>query len=321
MRGSRGLLLAASLALLPGAASAAPYTVITYNLGLLEVFGSDFVPAVNARTLAAPAALSALASTMNPRLILLEEVWADAAADSISRALSALGYAAVRPNVHTAIGLTSGLLLLVRAPLRVDEWKFTPFSRTTFVDSFARKGVLEAVIEDPADGTRVALVATHTVAVDTDGGQPKDRSQLDAILAQADQVRAAVSSRSSGGALPVVLLGDFNVGPGYVDDAWRRFIGLEGLHEATGTGPASRVTWDPGNPLVRYGGYPREPAAWIDHVLVMDGGGKVWTTRSVQVLMQEPIADLSFTPRGGAPVHIPLSDHYALAAELELSAE
>ena len=199
-------MLLIGLATFPSSAFAEPYTVVTYNLGLLRVFGSDYVPEVEARTRAAPSALSAFVAAEKPRVMLLEEVWEDAAADAISKALAPLGYSAVKPNVRSIIGLTSGLLLLVKEPLRVAEWKFTPFSRTTFIDSFARKGVLEAVLEDPSAGARFAVVGTHTVAVDTNNGQPKDKGQLDAIFAQADQIRAAVIARSSHAGMPVLLL-------------------------------------------------------------------------------------------------------------------
>jgi len=47
--------------------------------------------------------------------------------------------------------------------LKVVDWKFTPFVKTTFTDSFARKGVLEATIENESDGTRFVLVGTHTL--------------------------------------------------------------------------------------------------------------------------------------------------------------
>jgi endonuclease/exonuclease/phosphatase family metal-dependent hydrolase len=322
MRASRLAVLILGAAVLPSAAFAEPCTVVTYNLGLLRAFGSDYVPAVEARTRAAPAALADFASREKPCLMLLEEVWEDAAADAISRAAAPLGYAVVRPNVHSIIGLTSGLLLLVKDPLRVVDWKFTPFSRTTFVDSFARKGVLEAVIEDPASHARFAVIGTHTVAVDTNNGEPKDKAQVDAILSQADQIRGAVSARSSGGSLPVLLLGDFNVGPGYVDAVYRRISSLEGLRESAEAlaGGAPFVTWDPGNPLVRYGGYPSEPPAGIDHIFLLDGVGLHWTTRAARVAMQDPQPGVALTPKGSTvPIPCPLSDHYAFVAEVDLS--
>lgn len=311
-----------SLVFLPAPLFAEPYTIVTYNLGLLRVFGSDYVPAVEARTRAAPAALSAFVAAEKPEVMLLEEVWEDAAADAISKALAPLGYTSVKPNVHTILGLTSGLLLLVKMPLHVAEWKFTPFSRTTFIDSFARKGVLEAVLEDPSTAAWFAVVGTHTVAVDTNSGKPKDQGQLDAILSQADQIRAAVAARSARAGLPVLLLGDFNVGPGYVDSVYRRISSMEGFRESgqTVASAAAAVTWDPGNPLVKYGGYPDEPPAKIDHIFLLDGGGARWTPTAVRVVMSDAQPGLVLTPKGSTTqVPIPLSDHYAFLAEVDVS--
>jgi hypothetical protein len=313
-----------AFALMPGALFGAPYTVATYNLGLLRVFGSDLVPAVEARSSAAPRALAAFVTSIKPEAMLLEEVWEDTAADAITKELTPLGYAATRPAIHGILGLGSGLLLFVKAPLRVTDWTFTPFAHSTFTDSFVRKGVLEATVEDADTGTRFALVGTHTVAVDTNNGQPTDRSQMEAIMSQVDQVLAAVSSRSGHGQLPALLLGDFNVGPGYADTAYKRITSLDGLRESGEVlfPGAPLVTWDPGNPLVKFGGYPNEPAAKIDQIFVRNGGGRHWVPTAALVDMRDPIQGLTFTPKGAvSPIPIPLSDHYAFVAEVELAPE
>jgi len=107
-----------------------------------------------------------------------------------------------------------------------------------------------------------------------------------------------------------------------VDSVYNSFSGLEGLREsgeALDSVP-SLVTWDPGNPLVKYGGYPNEPPAKIDHVFLLDGGGARWTPTAVRVVMNEAQPGLALTPRGSAEqIPTPLSDHYAFLAELDLS--
>ncbi len=314
-------LLAAGLVFLGAAAAPAQsYKVLTYNVGLLRAFGSDLVPIVEARAAAAPAALAKLASETAPQVILLEEIWRDPYAKAIGAALAPLGYAAIMPDVHSIIGLSSGLLLLVHAPLSVVDWSFTPFTKTTFFDSFARKGVLQVTLKDGSTGARFVLVGTHTVALDTNNGVPKDKAQVVAELAQIAMVRAALASRSQDGALPALVMGDFNVGPGYVDDAYKAILGNGGLVEAgavSGAGPFT--TWDPENPLVKYGGYPSEPAAQIDHVFLQDGGGAAWSVQGVQVVMKDPVPGLQLVPKHQkAAVPTPLSDHYAFLAEISL---
>jgi endonuclease/exonuclease/phosphatase family metal-dependent hydrolase len=316
--------LAAALAAGSVASVAAePIRVLTYNVGLLKVFGSDKVPIVDARAKLAPAELARYAAQDDPTVILLEEIWQDSYARDIAGVFAGLGYASVQPDVHTIVGLNSGLLLLVKRPFAVVEWKFTPFARTTFIDSFARKGVLEAVIEDTTTAARFALIGTHTVAVDTNNGTPRDRAQVDAVMAQAAQIVKALESRSAGGSMPVLALGDFNVGPGYADAAYRAIADTRGLREAGEAmfPGAPLVTWDPGNPLVKFGGYPEEPAAKIDHIFFRDGASLSWTPVSARVVLTGTVEALRVSPpKGGPAVASPLSDHYGFMAELELSA-
>ena len=315
------LIVSVFLALSAAAVSAEQLTVFTYNLGLLHAFGTDFVPLVDARAKAAPAELARFAGASVPDIILLEEVWRDRYADAISAALAPLGYAAVRPNVHGIVGLNSGLLLLVRPPLKVVDWKFTTFGRTTFIDSFARKGVLEATIEDSATGVRFVLLGTHTVAVDTNNGDPTDKGQVNAIKSQAAQILAALAVRSRKGSVPALVMGDFNIGPGYVDAVYRSIADSGGIHEtgAALSPGAPLVTWDPGNPLVKYGKYPNEPAAKIDHVFFQDGAVLKWNPLDAQVVETDPVNGLTLVPaKGEAPVPTPLSDHYGFLARIEL---
>jgi endonuclease/exonuclease/phosphatase family metal-dependent hydrolase len=309
-------------ALFTGSLAAESLKVLTYNVGLLRPFGSDMVPMVQVRARAAPAVIARFASDNAPDVILLEELWLDAYADAIASELATLGYTAVKPNAHSIIGLNTGLLLLVKSPLKVVDWTFAPFSRTTFIDSFARKGVLQATIQDTETGAVFALVGTHTVAVDTTGGVPKDAAQVRAVTSQVDQILAALKSRSSNGTIPTLLVGDFNVGPGYVDAVYQRIAQYPGLREtgAELVPGAPIVTWDPGNPLVKYGGYPEEPAAKIDHIFLLGGGTARWTPVSAKVVFTDPVAGLSLTPKGSAtPVAVPLSDHYGFLVEIELA--
>ncbi len=321
MKLTTGALILSVLVIGAAHAAADPYKVLTYNVGLLRAFGSDLVPIVEARAAAAPAELARFASENGPQIILLEEIWRDGYAQAIEKAFAPLGYASAMPAVHSIIGLSSGLLLLVRSPLSIVDWRFTPFNRTTFSDSFARKGVLEATLKDAATGATFVLIGTHTVAVDTIDGRPKDTAQVSAIMSQVAQMRATLAARSRNGAVPAVLLGDFNVGPGYADGVYRAITEGGALSEAGAALPAVGpfITWDPRNPLVKYGGYPDEPPAKIDHVFLQDGTGARWSVLDARVVLQEPAADLRLAPRGQADaLPVPLSDHYGFLAEIEL---
>ncbi len=318
------LFLAAALGALAAQPLAAQsYRVLTYNLGLLRVLGSDNVPIEQARALVAPRELAKFAQATSPQIMLLEEVWSDKTAQAIEKELGSQGYTFVRPTKATLLGLYGGLLLAVKAPLTVVDWKFTPFSKSTFMDSMAKKGILEATLQDPANGDQqIALVGVHTVALDTVKGQAKDQAQTDAFAIQAKEILAAVDHRSDSGRLPTILLGDFNVGPGYADAQYRLIADSGKLVEVGASlyPDSPLVTWDPQNPLVKYGEYPSEPAAKIDHVFLQNGVARTWKAVSAKVVFNLPVDDLSLAPpKGGPPVSTPLSDHYGFLADVELS--
>ncbi len=318
------LLLAAALGVLfASPVSAQSYRVLTYNLGLLRVLGSDYVPNVQGRALVAPRELAAFAQANSPQIILLEEVWNDQHAKAIQKELAPLGYTFARSTQPTLLGLNGGLLLAVKSPLVVVDWKFTRFSKSTFMDAMAHKGILEATVQDPSNGDQqFAVVGVHTLAIDTVKAEAKDQGQIDAFAVQAKEILAAVDRRSDSGRLPTILLGDFNVGPGYADAQYRKIADSGKLVEvgASLSPDKPTITWDPQNPLVKYGEYPLEPAAKIDHVFLQNGSSRTWKADDARVVFNMPVDDLKLVPpRGQPPVSTPLSDHYGFLADVELS--
>ncbi len=323
--GWQGLVLAAALAVSAGQPAPAQqkYTILTYNLGLLRVAGWNLVPSVAERSRLAPRELSLFAADSSPDIILLEEVWKNGVASRIAGALAPLGYAATRPKGCGAVHIGSGLLLLVRSPLRVASWRFESFEERPGLELVARKGILRAVIEDTAGGgARFALVGTHTTALDTVDGVPRDEGQVDAYLGQARAALAALDEASAHGSIPAVLLGDFNVGPGYADEAYRVIADAPGVVEAgAGISPESpSVTWDRQNPLVRLGRYPNEPSAKIDHVFLRGGTALGWRVLAARRVFDTPVDGFDLKDKAaGTSVASPLSDHYGFLAEVELA--
>ncbi len=315
-----GFCCAAALVCAPPGCSQT-YTILTYNIGLLRILGFDLVPAVDARARFVPRELSRFVRQNAPDIMLLEEVWDNRTAAAIAGELSPLGYASVRPAGRGPFCLGSGLLLLVRSPLEIVDWRFTPFAKNTFTNSFARKGVLEASLEDTSrSAARFALVGTHMVALDTNDGLSKNKAQLAAFHAQAAQVLSVLDSRSSQRSVPLILLGDFNAGPGYADAAYRWIAGEEGLIEAGESlgSSASLATWDPLNPLVRHGHSPNEPPAKVDHIFLAGGATSSWTVLSARRIFDAPVDGVIRMPKRADAIEVPLSDHYGFLAEVEL---
>lgn len=320
-----GLVLAAALA----ASAAHPafaqqkYTILTYNMGLLRVAGWNLVPAVGERSRLAPRELASFAAASRPDVVLLEEVFKNGVASAIAEALAPLGYSVTRPKGCGAFHIGSGLLLLVRSPLRVVSWSFQSFDERPGLEVLARKGIVSAVIEDTAaGGGKFALVGTHATALDTVDGVPKDKGQVDAFLGQARTALAALDEVTGNGSIPAVLLGDFNVGPGYADEAYRVIADAPGIVEAgaeafAGSPPA---TWDRQNPLVRLGRYPNEPSAKIDHVFLRGGASLGWRVLAARRVFDTPVAGFTLRDKAaGLSVASPLSDHYGFLAEVELA--
>jgi endonuclease/exonuclease/phosphatase family metal-dependent hydrolase len=315
-RRSLSVLLALGLLARPGAAET--IRILTYNVGLLKVLGTDHVPLTETRAGLAPGEIARVVQDASPDVLLLQEVWRPAHAAAIKGALDSLGYTTMRP-VSRGLLLSSGLLLAVRPPFEVVDWQFHRFTRSTFFESLASKGVLEASIALPGGG-RFVVLGTHMVALDTERGEARDRGQLNAWQAQAAQILAALERRTEGGALPAVILGDFNVGPGYVDGAYRRLADAPGVVEAALRVVAEKdlVTWDPENPLVKYGRFPGEPPSKIDHILLRPGGGLSWRPVSASRTFLETVEGVRVGP-AGARVTGPLSDHYGLLVAAELA--
>jgi hypothetical protein len=73
------------------------------------------------------------------------------------------------------------------------------------------------------------------------------------------QRRLTLRERAQSGKIPAILLGDFNVGPGYADAIYQSVSGIDGLTEAGASLglDSALITWDPANPLVKYGGSQR----------------------------------------------------------------
>ncbi|MCX7031078.1 MAG: endonuclease/exonuclease/phosphatase family protein [Spirochaetes bacterium] len=310
-------------AVFAASAAAVPLKVLTYNLGLLRVFGFNFVPTVRERAELAPREIARFAAEQSVDVIVLQEIWKSSQVKAITEALAPLGYEVVRPKGCTLIGKEGGLLVAVRQPLRIVSWSFTQFKKSTFIDSLARKGVLQALVENPGvDGAQFVLLATHTVALDTDQGTPVDEKQVAALKSQAVHVLSILEQAYAAGSLPALLVGDFNVGPGYADASYRLIADAPGIREAgvVAAPGEALVTWDPGNPLVHFGKYPNEPAAKIDHIFMRDGSMGRWQAIETGVVFTQPVAGLALTPsKGAAPVPTPLSDHYGFLAELDLA--
>lgn len=302
--------------------SAAPkIRVLTYNVGLLRdpLFGEyDAVGKVTERAPLVPLALAQFARDLAPDIINLQEVWEEQHAAAIRNALVPLGYTVVRPRLtfwQTPNIYGAGLLVAIRNAtfdfLRADFHLF-PSEIRGGMEVIAKKGFAFFQLYHRAKNATVILGVTHMQALDVDrDGKTTHVGKAKAHAAQSEMINAGAYYYSQGYRLPVILAGDLNVGPRIGRDLYEKLVEVpytKTKRVADAFGKIIPQTWDSQNPLIQAGAYPDDPSDLIDHVLVRDGVAHVWRFQSASVVFKE-------TTKAG----VPLSDHYGLLVDLELT--
>jgi endonuclease/exonuclease/phosphatase family metal-dependent hydrolase len=288
---------------------------VTYNAGLLRAFFKDIVPFVGARAKLLPSSLEALVDSTQIDVLFLQEVWSEKVARRITSSLEERHYTVVRPRLLRLFG--SGMLIAIRQQLHLIRKKFIPFRVAASTDYFAAKGVLVLHLMS-SDKTRFLCVGTHMQSIKTRNGIPQKKVEVEAHSEQIKQLKAILDLESEGRTIPVVLLGDFNVGPGYAEENFRLISQSCDLTEAyMNYRPVDfEHTWDVRNPLVKAGWNSLEPSALIDHCFVRPGKKLFWKMTAGKLAMKEGYSFLSHELGNYAA---PLSDHYALVTDLELA--
>jgi len=209
------------------------------------------------------------------------------------------------------------MLIAIRQNLHLIKRKFFPFRAAASTDYFAAKGVLVTHLVS-SEGTRFLCVGTHMQSITTRNGVPQKTVEVRAHTDQIKQLNTILDQESEGRMIPVVLLGDFNVGPGYAEDNFSLISQSCDLTEAyMNYRPVDfEHTWDVRNPLVKAGWNSLEPSALIDHCFVRPGKKLFWKMTAGKLAMKE---GYSFLSQEIGNYVSPLSDHYALLTDLELA--
>jgi sphingomyelin phosphodiesterase 2 len=197
------------------------------------------LPAVSTNLEARMDALPAAIASVDPDVVLLQEIWAESDGNRVKEGLARRGYPYLSHLAHTESGMT-GLFTASKLPLK--SAGFLPFASGRIGHSFwhlewiASKGVGSFLVETPLGELEVQN--THLQAqYDTDRYAAERLSQASEILLMhQDRV------------LPLVLGGDFNSG---AEELPRKaLLALDALHDTT---PSPR----PDTIYVRSGGTTR----------------------------------------------------------------
>lgn len=279
-------------------------SLLTYNTGLLRapVRRFDPIPHVDARLAVIPTEILRLEADV----VALQEVFQPRDRDAIlARVRTRYPHVGHVPAPRAR--LDAGLLTLSRHPLRA---RVEPFRDGPWSERFlSNKGALVTEIDLP-DGSSVTVVNLHATAggffalPESPRAEAMRRGQMDQLVAIARGARGTV-----------LLVGDFNAGPGAAEANYRQLVasGFTDLFaHLHGDDPA--CTWDPKNSLNASGYHRTCPPQRIDHVFVRAEDvrlGRV-TPRRVRIVLDRPQV------RTATGATVTPSDHYGLHAELEI---
>jgi len=245
-----------------------PLRIASYNVWILPWFSEEY----DERLAKLPGALVAL----DPDIVILQEVWSGAARDEISKALG--------PAYVTARCDGGGLMVLSRLPIRSE--RFTPFGfdcDLSVPEWFAKKGVMEVVLDTPVGPLRV--INAH-LALPSGAAEGQARQ----LLFLLDRIEA---SRE----LPLIVGADLNIAANYyaADELNPDYLCLidAGLRDLD---PPVLVRNGYAHPAPTRVGWPRPTpfAGWHpDHLMVRDGLAGSIRIKSFRLTLDTPETALS----------------------------
>lgn len=278
---------------------------LSYNAGLLRIARAyEPVPHVGPRLAMLPTAILGVEADV----VALQEVY-----EHRQREHLAAGLGHVYPHrayvPGSRVRYDSGLVTFARHPHRSRLVRFTRGALNERV--FGWKSVLVSELDVEGVGA-VTVLNLHA----TSGGifTPPDHPEI--IVERDHQIRQVIDVAASAPGV-VVMLGDFNAGPGAAEENYRSVL-RAGFVDVYGhlTPEASEPTWDPRNELNVGGLHSALPPQRIDHVFVRarDLDAARVTPIEARVVLTERCVRLSNAES------VTPSDHYGIFARLSFGA-
>lgn len=308
--------------------------VLSYNVGLFTApIVGDQVPVVEERAKKLIEILPVDVIAKNVDVGFFLELWNDRHATDLGRALKSKDYTVFRPTDRVPGAYGSGLLLALKKNYRMVYGPlFVGYTQQAGIQKLTRHGMVFALLETP-NGKRFVLAGTHTQAVSTKDGKSTNPGEYFAIEEQVKQLKKLLDIWTYKQTYPALLVGDFNVGPNFVDSIFEQVMNLPGMvnHSVNASAPwGNAYTWDKQNPLVKFGLFPNDNTALIDHIFTSDGIKEEWSEIKTEVVYYdsyqlpatESKSNKKFREKTLSPATnsyvTPLSDHYGLEGEFEL---
>jgi endonuclease/exonuclease/phosphatase family metal-dependent hydrolase len=279
--------------------------ILSLNAGLLSRLRGLIQPApeVEARLMALSDALREIGAD----IVALQEVYDQPHRERIVEELEALYAGVFTSPKPPRVGLGDGLFVLCNCAARA---RFVAFDHGLLEELWlARKGVL---VVDADLKVPLRILNVHTTAgglfrhPESPGAEAIRARQLEQLLCMADESREHA----------VLIVGDINAGPGVSACNYEMFERREWVDLWRAMHPhEAKWTWRPDNPLNVRGPHRHCPPQRIDHAFArrtdLDAGRII--PRRCDIVLEEARV------RGSGGSLVPVSDHYGLLLEFDLS--
>jgi endonuclease/exonuclease/phosphatase family metal-dependent hydrolase len=280
------------------------FRILSLNAGLLTILGRSIPsPFVGERLAQLPDQIR----NTGADVVLLQEVYGDAARRGIASVLLDLYPHGLYPRERRLLGLQNGVMTLSRFPAsgRTILFHDAPLDES-LLDS---KGFLHSThLLD--DGLKLHILNAHTTA----GGLFHHPENPRVNRIRSLQIRQMLCTQA-GLPSPVVIAGDMNAGPGVSETNFRQVLdaGFVSIHDLV-NGDSAQPTWDPLNPLNSRGPHRNCPPQRIDHVFVraQDLDSALLEPISSRICLQDAVVSVNGNQR------VSISDHYGIIVELSV---
>ena len=193
--------------------------------------------------------------------------------------------------------LGNELITLSKFPVK--NGMFTRFGNAALEEKiFTNKGFFKMTVEIPGTGD-FQLINFHMTA----GGlrlHPENPEMEKIRSSQIQQVK-----EHSLPAIPAILAGDLNAGPGASKKNYDEMINA-GFTDTFTVADGNGISWDPDNPLIKWHGEYHLPPQRVDHIFINKAAEQILKPSGAKIVLDH--AGIRLTNG----TNIPVSDHYGV---------
>ena len=168
---------------------------------------------------------------------------------------------------------------------------------------FTSKGFFKMTVEIPGSGD-FQLINFHMTA----GGLRLHPENPVMETIRSSQIQQVIGHSLP--AMPAILAGDLNAGPGASKKNYDEMINA-GFTDTFAVANGNGISWDPDNPLIKWHGEYHLPPQRVDHIFINQPAEKIIKPSSAKIVMDHAGIRLTNGKK------IPVSDHYGVLVTFE----